>query len=121
MTCWLHPYLTPVSLINGLVYHSALLPSRWTNDRAGDLARGGEQAMEGRIDLVMPGAMRAGHNVEIVEIAARRGRDHVIALGNENEIPIMDRDGFIQSLVGVDALKGKAIGWLKVMVIGLLQ
>ncbi len=77
--------------------------------------------MECRIDLIMPRTMRASHNVEIVEITAGRCRDDVIAFGNENQVPIVDSDRFIKSLVSVHALKGKPIGWLNVMVIGLLQ
>src|SRR5690349_10510851 len=69
----------------------------------------------------MPHAMRASHNVEIVEITAGSCRDDVITLGDEDQVPILDSDGLIKSLIVVHALKGKSIGWLHVMVIGLLQ
>src|SRR3989442_69714 len=99
----------------------ALFPSRWTNNRTGDFPRWRKQTTKCGIDLIMPGAMRASHNVEIVEITAWSCRDDVIALGHQHQVPIVDSDRFIKSLVRVHTLKGKPIGWLKVMVIGLLQ
>jgi hypothetical protein len=65
--------------------------------------------------------VRASHNVEIIEIATGSGRDDVIALGDEDQVPILDSNGFIKSLVVVHPLEGEAIGRLHVMVIGLLQ
>src|SRR5438876_4522653 len=96
--------------------NSALFPSSWTNDRTGDLARWGKQAMECGIDLVMPLAMWASHHIEIVEITAGNRRHNVISLRNQDQVPIVDSDRFIKPLVIVYTLEGKPIGWLNVMV-----
>ena len=77
--------------------------------------------MERGIDLVKPLAMWTSHNVEIVEIKAGGGRDDVIALVDEDQVPILDSNGFFKSFVVVHPLEGEAIGRLHVMVIGLLQ
>src|SRR5713226_10414474 len=45
----------------------------------------------------------------------------MIALGYQDEITIMNSDRFIKFLASVHTLKGKAIGRLNVMVIGLFQ
>src|SRR5258708_14760386 len=99
----------------------SLRPSRWTNARTGDPARWGKQTAKCGIDLVIPYTMRASHHVEIVEFTSRCRRDDVIALGNQDDIPIMDCDGFIKFLASVYTLKGKAIGRLNMMVIGFLE
>jgi hypothetical protein len=77
--------------------------------------------MECGIDRVIPHAMRTRHNVEIVEIKAGSSGDDVITPGYQDEISIVDGDRFIKFLAGVHALKGKAIGRLNVVVIGLFQ
>ena len=45
----------------------------------------------------------------------------MIALRNQDQVSIVDSDRFIISLVIVDTLKGEAIVWLNMMVIGFLQ
>ena len=77
--------------------------------------------MECRINLIIPDAMRARHNVEIVEITPGKGCYCVIAPGHENQVPIVDSDRFVKSLVIVHTLKGEPIRRLNVMVIGFLK
>ena len=77
--------------------------------------------MECGIDLVMPLAMWASHHIEIVEITAGNRRHNVISLRNQDQLPIVDSDRFIKSLVIVHTLEGKPIGWLNVMVICFLK
>src|SRR5260370_41042225 len=96
----------------------SLRPSRWTNARTGDPARWGKQTAKCGIHLVIPYTMRASHHVEIGEFRSRCRRDDVIPLGNQDDIPIMDCDGFIKFLDSVYTLKGKAIVRLHMMVVG---
>ena len=77
--------------------------------------------MECWIDLITPDAVRTSHDVEIVVIKAGSSRYDVIALGDQDQISIVDSDWFIISLVIVDTLKGEAIVWLNMMLIGFLQ
>src|SRR5947209_15097814 len=77
--------------------------------------------MECGIDLITPDAVRTSHNVEIVKFTSRCSRYDVIALANQDQVPIVDSDRFIKSLVIVHTLEGKPIGRLNVMVIGLLK
>src|SRR5438132_659477 len=88
----------------------------WANDRTGDFARWRKQSAKCGIDLVVPYTLRTRHNVEIVEIKPGKGSHCVIALGNQDQLPIVDADRFVKSLIIVHSLKGEAIGWLNVMV-----
>src|SRR2546422_4755821 len=84
-------------------------------------SRRGKQVMECWIDLITPDAVRTSHDVEIVVIKAGSSRYDVIALWDQDQVSIVDSDRFVISLVIVDTLKGEAIVWLNMMVIGFLQ
>src|SRR6266511_2891575 len=62
----------------------------------------------GRV-MDLPGALRAGHHIEIIEIVAMSGGARVIAPGNESEVAVFYRHRLIErAVVGIDALKCKA-------------
>ena len=77
--------------------------------------------MKCRIDLVIPCALRTGHNIEIIEIASGCGGDDVIAFRDQDKVSIVYGDRFIKILPGVYALEGEPIARRDVMVIGLLK
>src|SRR6516162_9964586 len=77
--------------------------------------------MESWIDLVLPFAMRTGHDVQVVQIKAWSGSYDVVALGHQHQVSIMDSNRFIETMIRVDTLEGETIGWLQAVVVCLLQ
>src|SRR5689334_5383580 len=77
--------------------------------------------MEGGINLIIPGSIRASHDVEIVQITAGSRRDNMISFGDQHQVSILYGNRFIKAIIGVDTLKAKAIMWLHMMIIGLFQ
>ena len=72
--------------------------------------------------LDLPLARGAGHDVEVVEVVARRRGDHVVALGDEHHVPVAEGQRLVEGTVlGVDPLDGEALHGLDPMVVGPLQ
>src|SRR3712207_9136163 len=62
------------------------------------------------------------HNVEVVEIVARRRRDHVVPLGYEHNITVVERERLVERAVfGIDPLQSETLLWSDLMVVSLLQ
>ncbi len=76
--------------------------------------------MKCRIDLVVPCAMRTGHNVEIVEIKSGSRRDDMIPLGDQDKISIMYCDRFIE-ILAIHTLEGEPVARRDAMIIRLLK
>jgi hypothetical protein len=69
-----------------------------------------------------PGAHGAGHDVEVVEVVAVDGGAGVVAFWDHGDVAVFDGHRFVElAIVGVDALKGEALGWVEAVVIGFLK
>ena len=69
-----------------------------------------------------PGALRAGHHVEIIEVVAVRGADGVIAARHQHHIAVADRHRLVEfAVVGVDPLQRETLRRRKAVIVGLLQ
>ena len=69
-----------------------------------------------------PGAFGTGHDIEIIEVVAVRCADRVIAFRHHHHVAILHRHGFVEAaIVGVDALKGEALGRVDAVVVGFLE
>src|SRR5215207_11475723 len=72
--------------------------------------------------LDLPLAHGPGHHVEVVQLVARRGRDHVVAPRHQHDVAVVKRQRLVErTILGVDPLQGEAPFRLYPVVVGLLQ
>ena len=65
---------------------------------------------------------RAGHDVQIIEIVAAAGVARVIAARHHDHVAILDGHRLVErAVIGIDALKGKALRRVDAVVVGLLE
>src|SRR5690606_22945795 len=75
-----------------------------------------------RVVAERPLPVRAGHDVEVIEVVAVRGADRVVAARYHHHVAVLHRDGFVErTVVGVHALESEALGRLQAVVIGFLE
>src|SRR5688500_19203340 len=69
-----------------------------------------EQPAMIRVERYLPLPARTGHDVEVIEVVARRRRHRVVAARNEHEGAVPDRDDLIEGpVVGSDAPAGEPL------------
>src|SRR5687767_7588597 len=101
--------------IRGLV--ALLLPQAW-------LARSNLAQQPFMLFLIMklPGPLRSGHHIEIIEVVAMQRRTRMIPLGDERHVAVMDGDCLIErSVICIDALEGEALAGPDPMVVNFFE
>src|SRR5687768_11622298 len=72
--------------------------------------------------MKLPNALRSSHHIEVIEIIAVKCCTRVITLGHERHVSVLHGDRFIdRTVLGVDALKGKALSGLDTVIIDFLE
>jgi Na+-driven multidrug efflux pump len=74
------------------------------------------------VEFPLPYPLRAGHDVEIVEIVAVAGGAGVVALRHQRHVAVLQHHRLVErAVVGVDALEAEALRRVEAVVIGLLE
>src|SRR5215213_1426529 len=81
-----------------------------------------EQPLVVGVVLDLPLSNGTGHDVEVVEVVARRRSDHVVTLRHQHHIPVVERQGLVERAVfGIDPLQRETLLRPEPVIVGLLK